>query len=140
MSRHETDLAVRRHIRYACDFPASVTVAPVHARAVHLGRSVAGADGVVAARVVDCSLGGVGVRAGLFLPLTCALLVSFEVHGQKIEAPVRIQRVTMCDRKPTYYLGAAFETPGGPLEQTMAALLEALRASGAKPVPENSGA
>jgi hypothetical protein len=140
MSRHETDLAVRRHIRYACDFPASVTVAPVHARAVRLGRSVAGTDGVVAARIVDCSLGGVGLHAGLFLPLTCALCTTFEINGQKIEALVRIQRVTMCDRKPTYYLGAAFENPGDRLEETMAALLEALRASGAKPVPENSGA
>jgi hypothetical protein len=140
MSASPPDLIVRRHERYGCGFPAQVRVAPAHAAAVRPARSVGGGDGSVPAEVVDCSLGGVGLRSDVFLPLTCRLIVSFSDGRGRIESEARIQRVAMVDRAPAYYLGTCFEDPTDQTLEAVRALVSALRAAGAPLVQEAPGA
>ena len=143
MATPSPELSVRRHERYLCDLPAGVTVAPQSAGAVRVSRSAIGTNGRVQARVVDASEGGVGLMCPVFFPLTCRLRVIFDSPaggGQQIEATVRIQRAVMWDRKPTYYLGGAFDGLSPEQARAVAAALAALRAAGAVPVPEESRA
>ena len=139
MSTQASELVVRRHDRYVCDLPAQIEVAPASAAAVRLSQSAVGANGRIAARVSDCSSGGLGLRSPVFLPLTALLVVTVtmpDATGGTLTATLRIQRATMTDRKPTFYIGGSFEGLKEPQVAGVAALLAALKASGAQLMPE----
>jgi hypothetical protein len=53
---------------------------------------------------------------------------------------LRVQRSAMTDRKPTYYVGGAFEGLSEYQRAAIAALMSKLKASGAKLMPEKSRA
>src|SRR5262245_53740215 len=141
MAAHSSDLVVRRHERYGCDLAARALIAPEHAAAVRPARSVASGDGGIPVRVVDCSMGGFGLASTVFFPMTCRLIVTLTPPGASapIVATLRVQRTQMSDRKPTYYIGGAFEDASPEALKAVGALLDALRASGAPLVPEKSG-
>jgi hypothetical protein len=96
--------------------------------------------------VVDCSLGGVGIQSLIFFPMTCTMRLWFTlpeapgIKGGEIELLLRMQRVAMLDRKPTYYLGGSFEAAAPERDETVARVLGWLKATGAPLVPEKSRA
>jgi hypothetical protein len=138
MTTSTSELAVRRHERYGCDLPAQIAVAAPCGEKVRLSRSTAGSTGRVSARVVDCSLGGIGLQSAVFFPMSCQVRVwiTLPEGPGPIQADLRIQRVVMLDRKPTYYLGGAFESPAPEQDKSIQALMAYLRKSGAPLVPE----
>lgn len=143
MTMPNSDLAVRRHERYVCDFPAQVVVGPASAAAVRLSGSAVAANGAIPARVTDFSIGGLGIQSPVFLPGTCQVQVRLTPADPAIppfQGILRIQRAAMTDRKPTYYLGTSFD-PGHPADaETLARLLAWLKQSGAKLMPERARA
>ena len=60
--------------------------------------------------MIDVSSGGVGLWTGVFFPKGCRLLLRLPGQEGLPEGGVliRVQRVQMTDRRPTYYLGASF--------------------------------
>lgn len=132
-----SDLVVRGSDRYQCDLPGSLAVAPAHAKVVRPDKSAPGAGGPVDVRIVDLSSGGAGVSSALFLPQGSRLTLRLTPPaGSPLVVEVRVQRVMMLDRKPTYYLGTAFEGVPPDSAQVIAALLREFKASGAPTVPE----
>lgn len=111
-----------------------VAVAPISAEAVRL----ANAGGAAKTRIVDWSEGGLGLSSDLYLPLTCALRLTFTPPGATgpVTLDTRVQRVAMSDRKPTYYVGTSFDSGNPEQQETVARLLTALRATGAAPIKE----
>ena len=118
-------LTVRRHERHLLSLPALVGVAsqpaPVPAIGVEgflggrlrfspeSGVSDTGAPAVV----VDLGAGGLGFTSANFLPRGALLRVRVLGEGGshanlRLDAAVRVQRVTMTDRKPTYLFGTSF--------------------------------
>lgn len=143
MAFQNSDLAVRRHERYLCDFPAQVDIAPASAKAIRLSQSAVGTNGLVLASVCDCSSGGLGIKCPVFLPLTAHIKVSLTIpgnSGKTLIAVLRIQRVAMTDRKPTYYVGGAFEGMDDNQLAAVGDLMAELKASGAQLMPEKSRA
>jgi hypothetical protein len=143
MSSQASDLAVRRYERYLCDLPAMVDIAPSSAGAVCLGQAAVGTNGRVSARVTDCSAGGLGLKSPVYFPHTANLRVTITLPAPlsgSLDVCLRVQRVAMTDRKPTYYVGGAFEGLSGDHLSTVQALMEALKASGAQLMPEKSRA
>lgn len=141
MSSHATDLAVRGHERYQCELTAQITIAPEHSRLIKVDKSAPGAGGPAGAVIVDVSMGGLGLRCALFVPLTCRLVMSLTLPtGSSATLPLRVQRVSMLDRAPTYYLGTAFENLSPEQTQATRAILDHLKATGARLVPEKQRA
>lgn len=143
MTFEQTDLAVRQHDRYECELRAEIGVAPASEGAVRLSRSAPGAGGRVPVRVVDLSRGGVGINSPVLFPQTCRIALRLSVPSAEpggaalvFETALRIQRATMTDRTPTYYLGTSFEEHGPDHEKSVARLMEAVRGqAGSAPVP-----
>lgn len=103
-------LVVRHAERHRCDIPARLVIDPIHAEKVVLSKSARTADGGVPATVMDCSLGGLGLRSTVFFPKGCRLVVVCShtpPNGDRFEAEflVRVQRVVMLDRAPNYLIG-----------------------------------
>lgn len=103
-------LVVRQSERHRCDIPARLVIDPAHAERVVLTKSARSADGSVAARVIDCSLGGLGIESSVFIPKGCRLIVvcvgdAAEEHGFAGEYISRVQRVLMLSRAPSYLIG-----------------------------------
>lgn len=126
MESGREQLAVRRHSRRECDLPGWVRVGDLHAAQVVFSRAVSESGGAIPARIVDCSEGGLGLHTSVYLPKGVTLVVGFRLGGADAEAErelhLRIQRGTMVDRSPTYYLGtSAVHHPGS--EASLAALL-----------------
>jgi hypothetical protein len=134
-------LAVRGHDRYQCELSALISISPEHSKLIKVDKSAPGGGGPASAVIVDLSMGGVGLRAALFVPLTCRLVINLAAPG-KPEAPmhVRVQRVSMLDRTPMYYLGTSFENPTPEQIAAVSALLNHLKATGARLVPEKQRA
>lgn len=127
-------LVVRRHARLRCDLPARLAVAEASAAQVSPAAAATDAGGGIGVTVIDASRGGIGLRSAVFLPKMCQVTATLQVPagawGRAFEfrAVARVQRVTMLDRTPTYYLGTAF-LAGGPGEaERVERLLVALEA------------
>lgn len=108
------DLAVRLHTRHECELSAQVFVAADEQRSLALSRAALGAGGALRATLTDCSEGGLGLRTEVFLPRNAPLRVVVPCPGLPGAPPlfdglVRVRRVRMVDRAPTYYIGAAYE-------------------------------
>jgi hypothetical protein len=135
MSTPGSDLSVRRYERVLCDLRAAVAIGPASQGAVRLARGATSGDGAIAARVVDCSQGGLGLEAGVFLPQTCRLdLCLTGPAGESIRTTLRVQRVAMSSRKPSYYIGTAFEGEDPARDSAFERLVAGLKAAGAKVV------
>ncbi len=121
-----SDLLVRQHERYTCRLSAKLRVVPEDAPQVSIARSVGDGAGGVNCIVVDCSSGGVGLQSPVFLPRGVKVIVtvssqivdnhaadtppslsSLELPKTVFKGTLRVQRVSMLDRTPTYYLGTA---------------------------------
>ena len=132
MNTAGTDLTVRRHERVLCDLEAVVAVAPECQASVKLSRGACRADGGVSARVVDCSRGGLGLQTKVFLPGTSVLTVCFALPGsnEEVRTKVRVQRVAMVDRGPTYYIGTSFEEEDQRCDLALGRMIQELLAQG----------
>ncbi len=105
-------LVVRQHQRLQCSLPAKVAIADSHAGAVVLART-ASEGGALKTTVVDCSRGGLGLQTHVLLPRSCIVIVQLRDPApggdpSPIVLTCRVQRVTMTDRTPTFYLGLSF--------------------------------
>jgi hypothetical protein len=89
---------------------------------------------------VDLSMGGAGLRSPLFFPLTTKLVLTITppegLGDDPVQVGLKVQRVIMLDRTPTYYLGTAFEGLTPKQSELISAMLADLKASGALLVPE----
>lgn len=152
-----SELLVRQHERYTCRLSAKLRVVPEDAPQVSIARSVGDGAGGVNCIVVDCSSGGVGLQSPVFLPRGSKVIVtissesldsstagsaadsaSTELPSTVFKGTLRVQRVSMLDRTPTYYLGTALIKPVGDQSDATAAaalgidaLLQHVRTSGA---------
>lgn len=130
MATSTGDLSVRSHERVKCALPAELWVGERSQDAVRLTGAARNAHGAVAVTVVDCSLGGLGLSSPVYLPKACRLRVRVDCprDGEQapriLEAAVAVQRATMTDRSPSYYLGCSFEDGGG---DGARALMESVR-------------
>lgn len=107
------DMLVRRSTRIDIALPARLAIADDHAGQVRFGPEAGAVHGWVDADVVDVSAGGLGLISSVFVPRRT--LVRIEViNGLDPSAEAllkcvgRVQRVVMTDRRPAYFLGAAF--------------------------------
>ena len=141
MAPHASDLAVRRHERYLCDLAASISV---QGPEVRLARAALGAQGRLNARLVDVSRGGMSLSTSVYLPPTVRISISVTISDAQGErtlvAEGRVHRSAMTDRKPSYYIGAAFEGQDSAREAAVEQLIQALRDAGAQRVPERTRA
>lgn len=130
-------LVVRQHERYLCRVAGKARVAEEMGERVVLASSAGDGAGGVQMTVVDCSRGGLGLETSVFFPRGCrlkltveGLLVEGPDHGMRPgELAVRVQRATMTDRKPTYYLGLSFVGEGDLHVSLIAKMLELAKAA-----------
>jgi hypothetical protein len=120
-----SDLSVRQHERHACDVPVRIFASGATADIVRLTR--VGAEGA-AVRIVDYSKGGIGLRSPFYFPLTGTLRLRLMTATATIEVDLRVQRVSMVDRTPAYYVGTSFDASHPSQQDAAASLLAALRA------------
>lgn len=135
------NLVVRQHERVRCALSAEATVAPEHAGPIALSPLAADGSGNFNPIVVDVSRGGIGLRTKVFLPKQARICVT--ITDPALEAPisatVRVQRVVMTDRAPTYELGTSFVDASPALLQSVAAVIARLQPKEA-PVAATGGA
>lgn len=126
MASASENLVVRQHERIECQFAGGVRVAPAQNQAIRIASNVVDASNCVPASVRDCSMGGVGLHTGVFLPkrsqLTLVLAIGTD-PDQSFALDLKVMRVVMLDRTPTYYLGAALVRPD---DEASRAMLERL--------------
>lgn len=125
------NLVVRQHERLTCALTSEAAVASEHQGSISLTPLAADATGTFTPTVTDISRGGIGLRSRVFLPKQAHLTVTITDPALEspITATVRVQRVVMTDRTPTYELGTAFVDPSPSLTQAVAAAVARLRPS-----------
>lgn len=116
-------LTVRRHERHQLSLPALAGIASHPVPAIGVDGFVGGrlrfsaesgiSEAGASCTVVDLGEGGLGVRLGVFIPHGAILRVRILGEGGSVATPrldvnVRVQRVSMTDRRPTYVLGTSF--------------------------------
>jgi len=106
MAIGQDNLAVRQHERYRCALGVGLVMAPQHADILRLSPNVVDARNTVRAVMTDCSFGGLGLNVGVFFPKRALIVMTHAPDGgPAIELLLRVMRVQMVDRQPTYYLG-----------------------------------
>ncbi len=132
-------LTVRRHERHALSLAALVGVAGHPAPGIGVEGFTGGRlrfspeSGVsetgLPATVVDLGAGGLGLKTTQYLPRGAMLRV--RVLGSdgsqarpRLDITVRVQRVTMVDRAPTYLLGTSFVDASPAALASVKALIE----------------
>jgi len=108
MSQPRNNNAVRQHQRYQCNIAAAVRFDEADARRVKLSPEASTSATTVACQLIDASRGGVGFSSKVYLPPSIRLVVSLKVSGIVQEVRVKVQRVRMLDRTPSYYIGTSF--------------------------------
>lgn len=124
-------LVVRQHERHICRVACSLRMADQGADQVALARSVGDGAGRVEATIVDCSRGGLGLESKVFFPRGSRMLVRVSVPGtsESVELSVRVQRASMTDRAPTYYLGVSFAGSGPEHDRAVATTIDLAKAA-----------
>lgn len=134
-------LVVRQHERLQCRVSAHARIADDHADQVVFARTIGDGSGVIDVYITDCSRGGVNIESSVFVPRGCRLCVRLVTENapesQPIELLVRVQRLSMIARTPTYSLGASFVGQGPTHDPTVAALLDIARRSPPKSMPRS---
>lgn len=128
MNPAKNDLSVRQHTRYDCDIASRATLDESDAASVRLSPEMVVAADTLSVRVIDTGRGGLGLSSLVYLPPGTCLSVALEINGSSQELLVRVQRVRMTDRKPTYYIGTSFNSSSS----DQAGLVEALMAQFAR--------
>lgn len=113
---------VRRSVRYDVLIRASIAVLSEHGGLVRFGGAAGARDGWVDVDLVDFSSSGLGLMSPVFVPRRTLLNVRLYSFGENprviLEAPVRVQRVAMTDRRPAYLVGTSFaDLPQSSVEQ-----------------------
>lgn len=111
MSTGPNPLVVRGSKRYSCDVPAQASIATEQHAAIKLSRTVAGGGGILEVRLADFSQGGLGLHSMVYFAPGTRLLI--QIEGEPLPVSVRVQRSSMADRSPRYYLGTSFMEAGG---------------------------
>jgi hypothetical protein len=121
---------VRQSVRYDVSIRGSVAVAPAHDDAIRFGGGAGHRDGWVDLDIIDFSSNGIGMISSVFIPRKTVLIVRAYSFGespvQLLEVPVRVQRVSMTDRRPGYLIGTSFAEPSPEALQQINALLALL--------------
>lgn len=107
----ENELIVRRHERFELVLPALLSVAPEHQSLVRFNPAICERDGWIPATLVDISPGGLGLMTRVFLPrmsIARVRVMRGQDERQVLDVKVRLQRLTMTDRRPAYLLGTSF--------------------------------
>lgn len=152
MPQRASELIVREHERYACALDAVLRIdSPGVALASAVTEGGAGGD-MLRVRMVDCSAGGVGLQSPVFIPRGCRVqLMVFHPApadaepasqvgtGWLLEAPLRIQRVSMISRDPLYYFGSAFADLDPQQAAGVRRLLDSLAAAVGSPSADGPG-
>ena len=106
---------VRRSVRYDVSIRAAISVLPEHAGLVRFAGGSGARDGWVDVDLVDFSSSGVGLMSAVFIPRRTLLMARLYGPGGStqviVEAPLRVQRVCMTDRRPAYLIGTSFTDP-----------------------------
>jgi hypothetical protein len=137
MPNSPEQLVVRQHERFHCRLASQLRVAAEVAEQVILARTVGDGSGLLEAFLTDCSRGGLGIESTVFFPRGCRIKVRVKpldaYEGPGPEMVVRIQRVSMLDRTPTYYLGVSFVSKGPEHEAAVGLLLDMARRASPPP-------
>ncbi len=123
MSQPRNNNAVRQHQRYQCNLAVAVRFDEADAKRVKLSPEASTSATTVACQLIDASRGGVGFSSKVYLPPSIRLLVSLKVRGLTQELRVKVQRVRMLDRTPSYYIGTSFIGSGEEHARVVEALL-----------------
>lgn len=131
------NLVVRQHERIRCALTADGAIAPEHTGPIALSPLAADASGNFNPVVVDMSRGGIGLRTKVFLPKQARIAVTITDPAlpEPISATVRVQRVVMTDRTPTYELGTSFVDASPALLASVAEAIARLQPKGTPPSP-----
>ena len=124
----KSDLTVRQFERHELENAATLRlhVDPTHQLQFSTNADVA--EGIPAT-LADLSAGGMGLKTKHFIPRGCTLKVTVETTcGLAFDTRVRVQRVRMTDREPTYMLGTKFDAAIKPTHEQMEALMADNRA------------
>lgn len=116
-------LVIRQHERHTCRINAAVSVDDQHADKLVYSRAAADSGRSLPVVAVDISSGGMGIETTAFIPRTSLLKIRVGGEQDGVETCVRVQRVLMTDRTPTYYVGTAFVEQGTAHEQRVAKLM-----------------
>lgn len=108
MTQSSNDLSVRQYKRYQCDLSSSVRLDDADAAAVQFSPVASPSPRSLDVRVTDTSHGGLGLSSAVYIPPGTRLVVVLDMGDSASEFQVRVQRVRMTDRTPTFYLGTAF--------------------------------
>ncbi|CAN5838481.1 hypothetical protein BH11PLA1_BH11PLA1_18800 [soil metagenome] len=134
MDTNAENLLVRQHERHRCDAPGWLLIAAEHAEAVRLAAGAVDSTGSVRVSIQDCSLGGVGVLSTVFIPKRALVTLSVPetAASPALKIALRVMRVVMMDRKPTYYLGLGPAQSAGPeLEENLKKFIALAQVTGA---------
>lgn len=130
-------LVIRQHERFHCRLDAHARVPDDLHEHVALARTVGDGTGNIDVVISDCSRGGLGLQSHIFIPRGCRLKVRLKNTApdstDPIEVLVRVQRVTMTDRAPTYYVGVSFVGTSPAHEKAVAALFEVAKSGQVAP-------
>lgn len=133
MKPESDNLVVRQQERVQCALPVDLRVAPEDASRVGLSSTAGAGGGLVRAKAVDGSLGGMGIETPVFFPKNCRLSVRVPLvepgtdagaEAMVIELMAQVKRVTMLNRTPVYYIGVLFLGKGAEIESVRARLME----------------
>ena len=129
MSEQQTSI-VRRSVRYDVSIRAAISVVPEHSSLVRFAAGAGARDGWVEVDLVDFSSSGLGLMCGVFVPRRTLLMARLYSYGPDakviVEAPLRVQRVCMTDRRPAYLVGTSFADPPPKAVDQINRLLELL--------------
>lgn len=144
-------LTVRQHEREGIEVPVEFTVAQPFATQVRFhGSSGSVGPHVLRGEAIDISSGGMGLRTRQFIPRMCEGTIRVYApapagssesagtnpqHGERtaaaqelmFEHSVKVRRVTMTGREPTYSLGVAFISPSPELDKNITALFNRIQ-------------
>ena len=119
-------LTVRRYERHEVGLRAVLSLTGSSCHAIRFSATSETDAQAIEATLVDIGDGGLGVRASVMLPRGATMRVKVErldTPGSMLfDAEVRLQRIVMKGREPTYLLGMAFVNQTPNLAQQVADL------------------
>jgi hypothetical protein len=125
MSQGTEGLKVRQHERREVELPVEFLISDRHRGQVRFSAaSTAFDDRTIRGTSIDVSPGGMGFRSRQFVPRMCEGTLRVldpmpvgtrsdgtPIHEVAFAQPVKVRRVRMLDREPTYFIGVSFTEP-----------------------------
>mgnify|MGYP003576764153 CR=1 FL=1 len=144
-----TGLTVRQFEREHVRLPIELVIAEQHAGQVRFSQSSSAAGRhMIRGLAVDISPGGMGLQCAQFLPRNCEGTVRvYEPTGTEgavndlpptavlLEHRVKVRRVFLLDREPTYAIGVAFVDLKPGIEKIVASILDRFGSADPNPIP-----